>query len=188
MKLNKALKVLFVSNSVFVFASALLGPLYAVFVEQISGKIFWVSVSWATYVLAATLSVSLVARIADGRKNKWVFLAIGFLLRSAVWLGYAFTNSIWMLLVLQVLMGIGESFGTTSFEVMVAKHLDHSKEMTEYADWHVMSNIVVVVGTLVGGWVVTEYGFKPLFFMISALAAISFVILFFSPKQELSSE
>ena len=74
MRNNTALKVLFVSNAIYMFAALLLGPLYAVYVQKIGGGILLVSISTAVFYVASTLFLLFVARFGDRVREKELML------------------------------------------------------------------------------------------------------------------
>lgn len=181
--MNKSLKLLFLFNGIFVFGSSLFGPLYAVFVSHISNSIVAVSTSFAMFLISTTIFTAIMSLKGDLVKDKSYFLAASYLIRFTVWTLYAVTNSFGMLLVLQFILGIGESLGTPSYDALVAEHLDKNKHIRDYADWKIISNLVGAIATLVGGYVVTKYGFDVLFFAMAGLAFVSFAGVFLQPKK-----
>ncbi len=82
---NEALRTLFIFNGIFVFASGLLGPLYAVFVETIDTRIISVSLSWSAFLLSTTLFMLLVRKYGDFIAEKEYLLMAGYLTRSITW-------------------------------------------------------------------------------------------------------
>ncbi|MFZ2882781.1 MAG: hypothetical protein WA019_06940, partial [Candidatus Moraniibacteriota bacterium] len=82
---NNALKILFIYNGIFVFASGLLGPLYAIFVGTIDKNIISISISWSVFLLSTTLSMLFLRNYGDKVREKEYFLLAGFLIRALVW-------------------------------------------------------------------------------------------------------
>lgn len=183
MRVNKALRVLFVSNAVFVFAGTLLGPLYAVYVQSIGGGVLAISSSWAVFLVSSTIFTLLVGKLASGIKEMKTLFAIGFLIRAMAWFAYIFVGSITGLMVIQMLLGLGEALGTPSFGVLVNRHLDKKLALSELSEWQVMSNLVVAVATLVGGILVSMSGFNYLFGVMSVFAVLSFLLIWLTPKK-----
>ena len=69
------------------------------------------------------------------------------------------------LMILQFFLGIGEAFSGPSFDSIFAEHLDKSKHIMDYSEWRVVANFLLVIGTSLGGWIVTYLGFKTLFIL-----------------------
>lgn len=180
---NKALKTLFIFNGLFVFAGSLLGPLYAIFVDNITKGIFPITLSWSIFLFSTTVFTILVAKIGDKIQEKEYLLVIGYTIRAVVWFSYIFIQDFYILLLAQFLLGIGEAAGTPAFDAIFAEHLDKGKHIFEYSEWKVITNVVLAVGTLTGGLIAERFGFKPLFLFMSILAVISCVGILFNPRR-----
>jgi MFS family permease len=185
MGVNRSLKTLFVLNAVFVFAGNLLGPLYAIFAQSIDSKILSVSYSWAALLLSTVVFMFIVGKFGDRIKEKEYLLAAGYAVRAIAWFGYIFVTNIYSLLVIQVISGLGQALGTPAWDVIFAKHLDRNKEIMDYSDWSILSYLVMAISILVGGAVVTAFGFDMLFAIMGTLALIAFVGLLMTPRRVL---
>jgi len=180
---NKALKTLFIFNGLFVFAGSLLGPLYAIYVENISKGIFPITLSWAVFLFSTTIFTLVVAKIGDRIKEKEYLLLVGYGIRAIIWFSYIFIQDFYILLIAQFLLGIGEATGTPAYDALFAEHLDGGKHIYEYSEWKIVSNIVLALGTLLGGFIVEKYGFNPLFVFMSILATLSFIGVYLKPRK-----
>lgn len=185
MQINRSLKILFLCNSIFVFSSHLFGPLYAVFVEKIGGGVIAISTSWSVFMLSATLTMFLVSKFGDRVKEKEYLLAGGFLLRALAWLGYLAVGNFTGLIVIQIILGIGEAIGTPAWSALFAKHLDNKHEVSDYSNWNILANAVSSVSTLLGGFIVTFFGFNSLFLIMAGLALFSFILVLITPRRVL---
>lgn len=185
MKINKSLRVLFVLNSIFVFAGSLLGPLYAIYVRGIDSKVISVSLSWAVFMFSSTIFMYFVSKYGDKIKEQEYLLAGGFLVRCLAWFGYIFVFNLPSLIILQVVLGLGEALGTPSWNAIFAKHLDEKKEIMDYSNWDIINNLMIAVATVVGGVLVTCFGFNFLFVIMGLLAFVSFVGVLVTPRKVL---
>ncbi len=179
---NRALKLLFIWNGVFMLAISLLGPLYAVYVEKLGNGILIISASWSVFLFSTTFFTFLVSRLGEKIRKDHLLMA-NYLIRAFVWLGFIFIGNIPQLIVLQIFLGLAEALGTPAFEAMFAEHIDKNKDIEEYADWELIQNIVMAIGVLLGGLIVNSFGFKYLFSFMSILAVISFLGILFKPKK-----
>ncbi|HET7099431.1 MAG TPA: MFS transporter [Patescibacteria group bacterium] len=185
MQINKSLRTLFTLNSIFVFGGSLFGPLYAIYVQGFDNKIVTVSLSWAVFMISSTLFMYFVAKYGDKIKEKEYLLAGGFLVRSIAWLGYLFVTNITGLIIVQIILGLGEALGTPAWNAIFAKHLDGHKEIMDYSNWNIINNLLVALSTVLGGVLVTYFGFSVLFLAMSMLALVSFVGVLMTPKRTL---
>jgi MFS family permease len=174
---NLPLRMLFLSNSMFVFATALLGPLYAVYLEGISQGVLAVSLTWSVFLCSSVLFTLILSRIGDRLGHKRRLLMAGFLLRAIGWGLLIFATSLWWVIIVQIILGLGDALGGPSFDAMVAEHLDSGKHIQEYADWKLLSSIAMTGGTLIGGFVVYSLGFGWLFGTMSILAIAAWGML-----------
>lgn len=185
MRNNLALKVLFVSNSLYVFAALLLGPLYAVYVQRIGGGVLLVSVSTAVFYVSTTLFLLFVARWGDMVKEMELMLAVSYIIRGLGFLSYIFIDSALLLILSQVVFGLAESLGTPTFGALFAKHIDKKEEVMEFSDWAMVSNLVMALGTIIGGFIASSLGFNFLFVTIAILCFVSAGWILFTPRQVL---
>lgn len=180
--MNRSLKTLYFTNSIFVFAASLLGPLYAVYVEKITDNLIAVSMTWSIFLISSLIFTFVVSRVGDRVKEKEYMLMAGFLIRSAVWIGYIFVPNLGLLIVAQVFLGLGESLGSPAFMALIAEHLDKGKHIKDYANWSMLSHLVAAISTMFGGWLIVNYGFNTVFIGMATLALISFFILLVQPR------
>lgn len=185
MKNNKALKILFTYNSLFIFSATLLGPLYAVYVNKIGGGLLLISISSAAFFVSSTLFLMFVSRWGDLIKRRDMLLAASYFVRAVGYLAFIFVgNALWLILV-QVLLGLADALGTPTFGALFAAHVDKKEEVMEYSDWSIVANLVMALGTLIGGYITALFGFDFLFFVMSLLCVISGVGILTTPRKVL---
>jgi MFS family permease len=181
--INKALRTLYLYNGIFMLAGGLFGPLYAVYVQRLGGDILIISLSWSVFLISTTLCTFLISRFGDRVKEREYLLLLGILLRAIVWIVFIFVDSIAVLLILQILLGVGESLGSPAFGALVAEHIDKGRQIEEYSDMQIIFNLSTAIATMLGGAIVAQFGFTYLFITMSVLAMISFFGFFFKPRK-----
>lgn len=179
---NGSLKILFLSNGLFVFASSLIGPLYAIFVQQFDAKVVAISASWAVFFLSSTLFTLATSRISD-RFPKDDLLLAGYLVRALSWLIFLFVGNLPALIFVQILLGLGDALGSPAFNAIFAEHLDKNHHLSDYADWKFLENILAAVSITIGGFIVAKLGFQFLFLTMSILALVASEFILFHPKR-----
>lgn len=185
MKNNRALRILFTFNSLFLFSASLLGPLYAIYVAKIGGGVLLISTSTAAFFVASTLFLIFISRWGDRVKEKEYLLILSYLVRAVGYFGYIFLNSALWLILIQVIFGLGDALGTPTFSVLFAKHTDKDEEVMEYSDWTLVANLVMALGVVIGGFIVNSFGFGSLFLIMSILCLISALGIFIVPRKVL---
>jgi MFS family permease len=182
---NKSLKILVFTNALILFAGAMLGPIYAIFVEDIGGDLMDASIAGAAFALAAGITVLVSGSFSDRISQKKYVVIFGYGLMGAGFLLLSFVQSVITLFLVQALIGIGEAIYSPAFDALYSKHLDHNKEGIQWSIWECMNYFTVFFGALIGGLVVTIFNFQTLFVIMASIAIGSAVYLFFLEKKNL---
>jgi len=183
--MNKSLKLLLSINSIFVLAGNLLGPLYAVYVSQLGGSIAVVSGTWSVMLLTTTLVNFALIRYGDRVSEHEYFLIAGFVFRAIAWVGFVYAGNLASIIALQIIIGLGEAVGNTGFDAIMAEHLDKSSHIRDYAVWKAVSNLLAAFATLIGGFIVTAYGFSPMFTFMGVVALGCAIFTYLLPRRVL---
>lgn len=181
--MNKTLSTLYIYNGIFILASGLFGPLYAVYLQGLGASVQTISISWSLFLISTTICTVFVARFGDRMRHKKYLLLGGFLIRALVWILYIFVDSIAMLLLLQIMLGIGEALGSPVYSSLVAEHLDRGMHIREYSQMSIIFTFASAMGALLGGFIVVLFGFTTLFICMAILASVSFFGILVQPKR-----
>lgn len=183
---NKALKILLATNGMILVAGAMLGPITALFVEQVGGDLMDASIAGGLFALSAGLVSLLFGRISDEmRHSDWV-IVLGYCLVGFGFLSYLFVDTIFHLFAVQILIGMGEAIYSPAFDKLYSLHLDDGKGGTEWGAWESMNYFTAALGALMGGLIVSHFGFNMIFIIMATLCYLSATYLFLlSPKQVL---
>lgn len=176
---NKFLKTLFVSNGLFVFASSLLVPIFAIFTKNFNTNLVFIGSTVSISLLSSTFFLLGARSLGDKIQNKSTLIIVSFLIRACVWVSYIFVGNIFQILLLQVLLGLGEALGSPSFDVLVAEHLDEGKHVKDYATWKLIVNFAAALGAILGSVIVSLTNFDVLFALMALLALCSAVLFYF---------
>jgi len=180
---NKALKVLLISNALIYVAGAMMGPIYALFVEEVGGNLLDASITGGVYALAAGIVVLLSGSVSDKIKESELIVVAGYAIMALGFMMYIFVSSIAFLLIVQVVIGIGEAIMWPAFDALYSKHLDLKKRGRQWAVWEAMSYWVTAAGAIIGGVIVTFVSFDALFVIMAALCFIAAVYVLLTPRK-----
>jgi predicted MFS family arabinose efflux permease len=168
-KLNKHLRMLIFVNTTLTFAVGMFAPFYAVFVQKIGGGAVLAGVSWALFSVVSGLLILVLSKWELHIKKRHMLLASGYLIRSIVFLSYAFMDNIPQLLVTQVLWGVASALGTPAFDALYTSNISKDAAITEWGDWEGISAIATGIAALIGGVLIQVIGFKILFLLMSVI-------------------
>ncbi len=178
-KLNKNLRFLIFVNATLTFIVGMFAPFYAVFVEKIGGGAALAGISWALFSVVSGILILLLSKWELKVKRRHMLLAVGYLIRAAVFLSYAFMDNVPQLLITQVLWGVASALGTPAFDALYSSNISKESAIMEWGDWEGISAIASGVAALIGGLLIEIIGFKILFiFMAFTMAALGTYILY----------
>ncbi len=185
MLFNKKIKILLITNGLVLIAGAMLGPIYALFVEGIGGDLLDASYAFGTYALVAGIVTLVSGKFADKLKENELILVTGYIIMGLAFFGYTLVNSMWSLLVVQIIIGMGEAIYSPAFDAVYSKHLDGHESGREWGAWESINYFTTAGGAVFGGFLVTFLGFDAMFIAMGLLAFFSAVYIFRLPRKVL---
>lgn len=169
-KLNRSLKILIATNSIFVFIIGLFAPFYAIFIQHIGGNISLAGLSWAIFSIVGGLLIFLFSSVELRVKEPELLIALGYILRSGVFLSYAFMTSITQLIVTQILWGVATALGTPAFDSVYSTHTSKENSIIEWGKWEGISAIATGIAAIVGGFLIQTFGYETIFFTMALIS------------------
>jgi MFS family permease len=185
MKKNKALKLLLNTNALILISGAMLGPIYALFVKEIGGDLLDASIAGSLLAFVGGITVLLTGRLSDKVKRPEFIVALGYLVIGLGFLLYLMADSIWWIFAIQSIIGFGGALYAPAFDALYSIHLDKHSEGSEWGEWEAMNYFTSAAGALIGGFIVTTFGFSPLFIIMALLCFISSIYIFLLSKKVL---
>lgn len=184
--LNKALRFLLVTNGLVLLAGAMLGPIYALFIEDIGGNLMDVGYVAAVFSLTAGVTTLISGRFSDKiKENEWI-LVIGYSIIAIGFFLMIFVNSLWQLLVVEILIGLGEAIYASVFDSIYTKHIKNPKKAgSEWAVWEMMSYFTAALGALIGAFIAQSFGFSVMFIIMTIISISSAVFIAILPRKVL---
>lgn len=154
----------------------LFAPLYAVFIMDLTSEVYHVGGIWGFYIFSVGILVLLISKYENRSKYADYFLILGFVFRVSGWLGYIFANSVIHLYLIQILLALGESFGTPSYNLLYSRYLDKGHFASEWGLNTSISAFIMGGAAILGAIVVKNFGFIPLFVFMIILSLVSMII------------
>jgi MFS family permease len=180
---NKAIRVLLATNALILLASAMLGPIYAIFVEKIGGDLMDASIAGGLFAIAAGITTFLSGKYSDKTKENELVLVAGYLTIGFGFLLYIIANSIIFLFIAQIIIGFGDAIYSPAFDSIFTKHLNSHKSGKQWGAWEALNYFTTAIGAIIGGLVATKFGFTPLFIIMASLCFASAIYIYFLPRK-----
>jgi MFS family permease len=153
-------------------------PIFAIFASNIKGG----SIEFAASAYSLHLIVRVIFEItvckflsksSDRRKIK--ITSLGLALISIAYIGFAFSNTIPLVLFFYSLIGVGFGIATPAKNSLFSMHLDKNKEPTEWGLYDASVFICMALATALGGFIAGQYGFQILFLLASLMNIASII-------------
>ncbi len=182
---NKALRVMLLTNGLVLIAVAMLGPIYALFVEEIGGSLLDASLTGGVFALAAGITTLIAGRYADNLKRPELIIVGGYILLGIGFFLYNFVTNIWWLFAVQALIGFAEASYSPAFDAVFSRHLTKKKEGREWGAWESMHYFTAAGGAAIGGLIAYSFGFQAVFILMALLCFASASYIWTLPRKTL---
>jgi MFS family permease len=188
--MKKGIKFLLLADALATLGVGMIGPIYAIFVEDIGGDILDASWAYFAFMITSGAVMYLFSKWEDHAKYKEKFVVGGYFIIAAGCLSYLFVNSQFTLLITQVILGLGIAFCSPAFDALYSHYIIKKEETSDWGTWESLAYIVTAIAAVVGGYLASSLGFKTLFvFMfIASLGGAMASLNLFRDKQYLNSK
>ncbi len=180
--MKRAVRIFLFAEAVIFFAGGLLGPLYAVFVEDIGGDILTVGASWSVFMFISGIGLLLSGRFIDRLRSEKPVIMLAYLLQALGFLGYLFVTSPQHLFMVQAMLGISAAIGYPSRESWFTRFIDRDRIAFDWASWEASYSITAAAASLAGACIVSIYGFSILFVLMFLFAITGLIVIAFIPE------
>lgn len=174
--MNTPLKLLLVASSLWYFSEGLLGPLFAVFSEQVGGDLLDITAAWAAYLIVSGLAYPLVGRLLNGSRWKFRMIAVGYGLNTLFTFAYLLVHDTTSLLLVQVGLGLAEAVSTPSWDAFFASRLAERDDTFAWGIAGGHTQFISGIAILVGGLIANFISFQALFVVMGCLNLVATVI------------
>jgi len=179
---SRIIKFLVLSDLVFWSGWGLFNPVFAIFVvEKIEGgNAFVVGVAVAIYWITKSLlriPLGIFLDSLPGEKDDYFFSISGLFVVALIPFGYYFSSQPWHIYSLQIIHGIAMAVSLSGWHAIFTRHIGRGKEATEWGIQSTTYGFGIGVSGVVGGWLVTKFGFEPVLILVGILGLIGVAIL-----------
>jgi len=170
---NRALRILLITDCMVWLASAMIGPIYAIFVEQIRGNVMDAGITGGIYALAAGLTTIVSGAYSDRIKKSERVIVLGYVLVGFTYLLFTLVDSMMSLLMVQTFLGISAGVYAPVYKAIYSRNLDENKECTGWSFWEASTYFAIAGGASLGGFLAYFCGFNAVFVTMAALCFAS---------------
>jgi MFS family permease len=180
--INPIVKFLIISDILVVGATAMMAPLFALYVENFisDGSAIVVSMAMGVFLIARSLLQIPIATFIDkvkGEKDDFILMFVFSVLMSLTPLLYLVIDTPLQLYLVQALLGLFTAITYPSYMAIFTRHVDKNKEGTEWGIYYTMIDLGSAALAVMGGYVVEDFGFTHLIWLIVLVSMIGSLLL-----------
>jgi MFS transporter, DHA1 family, multidrug resistance protein len=175
--INPVVRFLIMSDTVVIGAAGLLGPIFALFIEDyiVGGNAAVAGLAAGIYLFTKSICQIPIAHLIDrirGEKDDFWIMLICSLIIAVMPLLYLIIREPWHLYVVQFFIGLFTAATFPTYMALFTRHIDKRKEGTEWGVYFTLTDLTHAGFAAIGGYLATVYGFQAL---IIAVVVISFL-------------
>lgn len=173
--MKKGLKLLLLADTWATLALGLIGPIYALFVEEIGGDILDASWSYFAFMFTTGFVMYLVGHWEDKIHHKEKLVVLGYSLTTVGCFSYIFVSDQTSLIVTQIILGVASALCVPAFDALYSDLLDKEREASEWSFEEAMIYMVTAIASVAGGYIANIYSFRFLFFIMFLISLMSVI-------------
>lgn len=180
--INPVIKFLIISDVLYVGATGLLGPIFALFIEDyiVDGGAAVAGVAAAIYLFTKSVMQIPIAAVIDrirGEKDDYFVLCISTFLMALVPLLYLVVTLPWHLYVVEFILGLVTAFSFPSYMAIFTRHIDHHQEGLEWGVYFTLVDFSSAALAAIGGYLASTWGFRPLIILVVIISLVGSFLL-----------
>ncbi|MFA5749746.1 MAG: MFS transporter [Candidatus Shapirobacteria bacterium] len=180
--INPVIRFLILSDTIIIGAAGLLGPIFALFIEDfiIGSTAETVGIATGIYLFSRSLLQIPIAHFLDkvrGEKDDFWLMFVFSVLFSLIPILYLFIKTPLQLYIVQFILGFFTAFTYPAFMAIFTRHIDKNKEGTEWGIYFTLTDLTSAALAIIGGYVAVSSGFNVLIVIVAMTSLIGALLL-----------
>lgn len=180
--INPVIRFLILSDTLIIGAAGLLGPIFALFIEDfiIGGDEAVAGIAAGVYLFSRSVLQIPIAHYMDkikGERDDFWLMLVFTILTALMPLCYLFISTPFELYAVQFILGLFTAFTFPAYMAIFTRHIDPGKEGTEWGIYFTLTDIVSAGLAVIGGFVAVTYGFVTLIVLVVFLSILGALLL-----------
>lgn len=169
---NRAKRILLVGSALWYLGAGMVGPLFALYTQQVGGDLLEIVWAWAIYLFVLGGLMIVVGRRSD-RGDKARIMLVGYALNAAFTFSYLLVSTPVHLFLVQAGLGLAAALATPTWDALYTEHQDRKKDGEEWGMADGMPHIVTGFAVLMSGLVIELLSFSALFAVMGTISAFA---------------
>lgn len=173
---RKATAILVWSSNIWNFADGLLGPLFAVFAQQVGGSVLDIAWAWGIYLVVTGVFIVIIGHISD-KIPKLPILFLGYLLTALFTFAYLLVHTPFELFLVQAAIGFALALTNPTWFALMGRYSAGKREGSAWGWADGRDKIATGLAVVAGGFIVHATSFKTLFIIMGCLQLVACLYL-----------
>lgn len=180
--INPVIRLLIISDTVVIGATGLLGPIFALFIEDFiqGGNATVAGLAAGIFLFTKSIMQVPIAHFIDkvrGEKDDFWLMFICTVLIALIPLLYLVIHTPLQLYIVQFILGLFTAFTFPTYMAIFTRHIDKKKEGTEWGIYFTLTDLTSATLAAVGGYLATAQGFPSLIIAVVVVSLIGSLML-----------
>lgn len=180
--INPVIRFLILSDTILIGAAGLLGPIFALFIEQFidGGNEAVAGIAAGIYLFSRSVLQIPIAHIIDkirGERDDFWLMFIFTICMAFIPLLYLIIKTPMQLYLVQFIFGFFTAFTFPAYMAIFTRHIDKNKEGTEWGIYFTLTDIAGAALAGIGGYIAVSVGFPALIITVVILSFIGSLLL-----------
>lgn len=180
--MNPVIRFLIVSDTVIMGAAGLLGPIFALFIEDyiVGGNEAVAGIAAGIYLLTKNVMQIPIAYVIDkikGERDDFWLMFVFSLLIALMPLAYLFISTPLELFIVQFFLGLFTAFTFPTYMAIFTRHIDKKKEGAEWGVYFTLVDLTSAAMAALGGYIASSFGFHSLILLVVIFSVLGSLLL-----------
>lgn len=180
--INPVVRFLIISDTIIIGAAGLLGPIFALFIEDFiqGGNAAVAGLSASIFLFTKSVFQVPIAHFIDrvrGEKDDFWLMFICTILTSVIPLLYLVIHTPLQIYLVQFILGLFTAFTFPTYMAIFTRHIDKEKEGTEWGVYFTLTDLTSAALAAIGGYLATTQGFPTLIIAVVVVSLIGSLML-----------
>ncbi|PJA47156.1 hypothetical protein CO172_02980 [Candidatus Uhrbacteria bacterium CG_4_9_14_3_um_filter_36_7] len=180
--INPVIRFLIISDTIILGAAGLLGPIFALFIEDFiqGGNEAVAGLAAGIYLFIKSIFQIPVAHLIDkirGEKDDFWLMFVCSIITATIPLLYLVINTPLQLYLVQFILGLFIAFTFPTYMAIFTRHIDKKKEGTEWGIYFTLTDLTGAAFAMVGGFFASAHGFSILILLVVFISLIGSLML-----------
>jgi MFS family permease len=174
--INRSSRILLEASIIANIAIGLLGPVYAVFVENIGGSLLDAGIAYAIFNILTGILIITLGSTKFFSKNTRPLIVIGYFLFALGNIGYIFIRTPIHLFIVQIILGLAIGILEPAWDSVYSAKLNEQQGYKRWSLWSGSTYLAVCIAAIIGGFIAFKLSFQILFIIMAIMGVISAII------------